>query len=437
MKITFLLIIAFCLGIASPASAQYRYGKRSLENASAQMTNAYLDSLRSYKVKQDSVYARRDSLPESLSGNSIDGRFYRLFTPLTFFHSVAGDILRIDRSGIYSDKLNSEIDSVLITTYLSRPDKVEDSEGRLAKVGKLKDQYETPVHHNVELTERVEQNPIEADTAPIHVLIRKPNFWKFAGDYYLQFLQNYVSENWYKGGESNYSMLGSVTLQANYNNKQKVKFENKLEMKLGFQSTNGDTLRTFRSTDDMIRYTGKLGLQATRKWYYTLQLIAQSQFMRGYKSNETKVYSDFLSPLNVNLSIGMDYSVNWLKNRLTGNIHLAPLAYNMRYVGRQALATNYGLEEGKKTLNDYGSEFTFDLKWNVLDNFSWQTRLYGYTTYERFELEWENTLTFQFNRYISCKLFLYPRFDDGTNRDAHHGYWQFKEFSSLGFSYSF
>ena len=46
------------------------------------------------------------------------------------------------------------------------------------------------------------------------------------GEYYLQMLQNYVSSNWYKGGESNYSMVASAIMQANYNNKQKVKFDN-------------------------------------------------------------------------------------------------------------------------------------------------------------------------------------------------------------------
>ena len=271
----------------------------------------------------------------------------------------------------------------------------------------------------------------------MEIVVKKPNFWKYSGDYYLQMLQNYVSSNWYKGGESNYSMVASVTMQANYNNKQKVKFDNKLEMKLGFQTSRGDTLHSFKTSEDLIRYTGKLGLQASKKWYYSLQLIAYTQFMRGYKSNDKKVYSDILSPLNINLSVGMDYNVVWFNKKLTGNIHLAPLAYNFKYVGRKELATRYGLDEGKHTLNDFGSECTVDLTWAFTNTIKWKTRLYGYTTYERAEVEWENTISFQFNKYITSNLFIYPRFDDGAKKDESHGYWQLKEYMSIGFAYSF
>ena len=179
---------------------------------------------------------------------------------------------------------------------------------------------------------------------PLEIIVKKPNFWKYQGEYYLQMLQNYVSSNWYKGGESNYSMVASAIMQANYNNKQKVKFDNKLEMKLGFQTSRGDTLHSFKTSEDLIRYTGRLGLQASKKWYYSLQLIAYTQFARGFKSNDATVYSDILSPLNVNVSVGMDYNVVWLNKRLTGTIQMAPLAYNFRYVGRKALATRYGLK---------------------------------------------------------------------------------------------
>ena len=87
--------------------------------------------------------------------------------------------------------------------------------------------------------------------------------------------------------------------------------------------------------------------------------------------------------------------------------------------------------------NDFGSEFTVDLTWQLMEMLKWKTRLYGYTSYERAELEWENTFTLQFNKWISAQLFVYPRFDDGVTRDDHHGYWQFKEYISIGFQYSF
>ncbi len=269
------------------------------------------------------------------------------------------------------------------------------------------------------------------------VEIKKPNFWTYGGDYYLQFLQNYISSNWYKGGESSYSMVGSATFSANYNNKQKVKWDNTLELKLGFQTSRTDSLHQFKTTEDLIRLTSKFGLQATKRWYYTLQFIGYTQFTRGYKNNDAYVYSDFMSPLNLNISLGMDYSVEALKSRLTGNVHLAPLAFNFRYVNRTELGPRYGLDEGKHTLLDKGSQVTIELLWKFSDNISWKTRLYGYTTYKRSELEWENTFSFKFNRFISANIFVYPRFDDNATRQDGKTYWQLKEYTSLGFSYSF
>ena len=134
----------------------------------------------------------------------------------------------------------------------------------------------------------------------------------------------------------------------------------------------------------------------------------------------------------------MDYTVEAMDKKLTGTVHIAPIALNFRYVDRLELGPRYSIANGRHTLLDCGSEFTLDLLWKFTDNIRWQTRMSGYTTYKRVELEWENTFTFKFNKYISTNLFVYPRFDDGTlNKDAHHGYWQLKEYASLGFAYSF
>jgi hypothetical protein len=68
---------------------------------------------------------------------------------------------------------------------------------------------------------------------------------------------------------------------------------------------------------------------------------------------------------------------------------------------------------------------------------TWKTRLYSFSSFHREELEWENTFALRVSKYISANLFLFPRFDDNRERDEKLGYWQFKEYSSLGFSYNF
>jgi len=285
--------------------------------------------------------------------------------------------------------------------------------------------------------------PDMPDAAPVEVAVEKPHFWKYKGDGYLQFMQNYVSGNWYKGGESNYSAVGSLTLEANYDNKSKWKWDNKLEMKLGFQTSRTDSLHKLKANEDLLRYTGKVGLQAAHKWYYTLQLLAYTQFTRGYKSNDVKIYSDFMSPFNLSVGLGMEYKVEALNKKLTGSLNISPLAFNYRYVGRSWFddktwfPTRYGIEEGKHHLNDFGSQLTASLEWKLNEVVTWKSRFYAFTSYHRAELEWENTFALRVSRYISANIFLFPRFDDSNKWDSDLGYWQFKEYSSLGFSYNF
>lgn len=418
-------------------NAQGRNHKEYSHNGKKQdkLVAAYCDSLTIFGNLQNEQSSYRT---DTASISTTAPRMHKLFIPLTFYHNTISNALRLNNNTArHKDALETSIDSTLIHIYLNRPDLVVNSQKRLDTYGTPTQEVNKPLRHNVDIVDQMAPKPLELGVTPADVMVKKPNFWSFTGDYYLQLMQNCVSGNWYKGGESSYSMVGSATLQAVYNTKQGFKWENKLEMKLGFQNSRSDSLHTIKTTEDLLRYTGKIGLQATKKWYYTVQLIAYTQFARGYKSNDAYVYSDFLSPLNANLSIGMDYNAVWLKGKLTGNIHIAPLAYNLKYVERLELATRYGLDEGKHFLHDFGSEFTADLTWQIANNLKWKTRLYGYTTYERTELEWENTFTFSFNKYISSNLFIYPRFDDGATRDSHHGYWQFKEYASLGFSYSF
>jgi len=401
---------------------QLREAKPQTSNLKPQTSSRFLsrwtDSLRIARQ-------RIDSLGGTKLTNLETGA---LFMPLGFYYNVTNDVL--------TQRNASTLSPTLMNVYLNHPEFVAVSENTLRNTAS---NITTPkvVTTTPEIVEQVAPKAEETTIDVVEVEVTKPNFWTFTGDYMLQFLQNFVTDNWYKGGESSYSMLGGITMQANYNNKQKVKWDNKLELKLGYITSHGDTLHKYRASEDLIRLTSKLGLQATKHWYYTLQMIAWTQFTYGLKSNDAFIYSDFMSPFNLNVSVGMDYNVEWCNKKLTGTIHLAPLAGNFRYVDRLALAERYSLKANHHTMLDYGSEVTIDLTWKFSDMLTWKTRLYGYTTYSRAELEWENTFSMKFNKYISTNIFLYPRFDDSTSRDDSHGYWQFKEYASVGFAYSF
>ena len=366
------------------------------------------------------------------------GQYSPLFLPFTYYGSVAHEALSLDGEP-------SEMSNALLDMYLRRPDLVQTTDAALRN--ELTTAAEQAVAPTPVLPPPAEEAaPIEPETPKADVEVKKPNFWTFKGDGFLQFLQNYVSGNWYKGGESNYSMLSSLTLEANYNNKSKWKWDNKLEMKLGFQTSPSDSVNKFKANEDLIRLTSKVGLQASKHWYYTLQLLAYTQFTRGLKANDKRTYSDFMSPFNLNVGIGMDYKMEWFNKKLTGTVNISPLAVNYRYVDRtifmngdtqQWFPSRHGLEADRHSLVDLGSQFTVDFTWKMAENISWKSRMYGFTSYKRVEYEWENTFSFQFNKYISSKLFIHPRFDDNRQRDDHHGYWMFKEFLSIGFNYAF
>lgn len=381
--------------------------------------------------------------------DTVNAGLYRLFAPLTFYHNVSANMLAINNMNTDADEA---VDHALMNVYLNRPDLVEATETQLQESGSLREDIDMPIAQTVELVDHVAPMPDEPEVVPAaEVEVTKPKFWTKKGDGFLQFMQNYVSDNWYKGGESTYSLLGSLTLEANYDNKGKWKWDNKLEAKLGFLTAKSDSLHKWKSNEDLLRLTSKLGLQASKRWYYTLQLLAWTQFSRGLKSNDHRTYSDFFSPFNLNVGLGMDYKVEAFGKKLTGTVNLSPIALNYRYVDRtlfpnQNTATpkdfswfpsRHGIDDEEHYKLDPGSQITADLTWKLNENVTWKSRFWAFTSYERAELEWENTFQLKVSKYITANIFLYPRFDDGNAPDDDLGYWQFKEYTSIGLSYSF
>lgn len=424
-------VIGCALGftLALTASAQTT-PKKQKENV---VIKQYEDSLLSLKQKyQHYRYTGADTL-------SNPYYFFLLSRP-TYYEDIVKRAMALPpRSAANRESALVDYSARLLAqVYGKYPSLIRYNEATFSEEGLRKDVLDEAPAPTVSLAEKAAPHP---DITPLEenldlgIVAQKPNFWAFKTNFSLQFMQTYVSDNWYKGGESNYSVLGGLIAEANYDNKQKLLFSNTLELKLGFQSSRSDTEHKYKTNTDLIRMTNKLGIQASKHWYYTLMLQSWTQFYKGYKRNDRTVYSDFMSPFESLLSLGMDYKLEKKRLRLTAT--LSPLAVNFIYVARRPLITTYGLKENHHTKFEFGSNITVNGTWEITPDIVWMSRAYLYTDYSRVQIEWENTFQFKINKYLSSCLFLYPRFDDSYARQKNRSHLQFSELFSLGLDLSF
>jgi len=419
--------------------------------------------LKKYSDTLSVLYDRHLGVLDSINNDSVPERYiesnplyYRLFVPLAYYYSPIHDAFypkwksfEIKEQGYPVDKLfpvdmtafnqteraNRVVNKALLATYLSHPDLIVNWEDNITRQSIFKVTGEEELRPKTSVANLFKPEPMTNNVHKVRVTLQRPNFWYTGGNGSLQFTQNYISDNWYKGGESTNSALMNLQLNANYNDQQKIQFDNTFEAKIGFNTVSSDTIRQYRINTDLLRLSSKLGVKATSNWYYTVSGEFNTQFFRNYKANTNQPVSAFLAPANLILSVGMDYKIN--KKKLTLSVFISPGAYNMRYVGNKDIdETQFGLKEGASFLHDVGSKFQSNLKWTIIPSVTWESRLYYFTSYKKVEAEWENTFNFVLNRYLSTKLFFHGRFDDGVSRDEGESYFQFKELLSFGINYA-
>ena len=385
------------------------------------------------------------------SSTTVSPYYYRLLDPGVYNASAAKNVMTLsdnESSTDYRDQLNHSIDQSLLNLYLQQPSKVKYSNDHLAEeeiVPSESPADEVILSSKVDdiLNKELQETPataIDDSIVDIGLKVDKPNFWTRKGEFSLQFSQNYFSDNWYKGGNNSQNLLSAIILEANYDDTKRIKWENRLELRLGFMTTTSDTCHTFLTSNDKIDLTSKLGIKAKKSWYYTVSAEAKSQFMPGYKTNDRRRYSSFLSPLDVYLSVGMDFKPT-LKNGNEFSLALLPISYKMRYLRDhdENIHSVYNMV-GKDCTHDIGSKIEMNSKLKLAKDFFWKSRFYYFTAYDYAESEWENSFQYQFSKYISAEVFTLWRFDDNRDRkyyDDNLGYFQFKEYFTLGLTYAF
>lgn len=384
------------------------------------------------------------------SSKTISPYYYRLIDPEVYSASAIKGMMTLeDLEGDKRDQINHFIDKSLVGLYLKKPSAVAYSDLNINQeqsVPVVKE--DEPIVLPVEKVDDILNNELEVKQAKdiddnivdIGLKVEKPNFWKFTGQASLQFTQNYFSDNWYKGGNNNQNLLASLILQANYDDQKRLSWENKLEMRLGFMTTPSDTCHKFLTSNDKLNLYSKLGLKAKKAWFYTATAEANTQFMPGYRSNNRLKFSNFLAPFDVYFSIGMDFKPS-LKNGNTFSLALLPFSYKMRWLNDKDdnIHRVYNMVDEDRT-HDFGSKLEMNCKFQIAKDFFWKSRLYCYSAYDYVEAEWENSFTYAFSKYINAEVFTLWRFDDNRDRkyyDEHLGYFQFKEYFTLGLTYAF
>ena len=413
------------------------------------------------KYKRELTQIRKNLADISVDSaeSQMSPYYYKLFGPGVFFRSVLDDKFKLDYTlpndwsspqqlsdGILErHHINASINDVLLGLYAENPQLFHYSDAQIASeetvsplsVASTSAEDLSSIYNKVDEIKDVAD---VLDSVDVDLQIVRPNFWTTTGKFSLQFTQNYFSENWYKGGNNNVTMLSNLVLEANYNDQKRVSWDNKLDLRLGFVTATSDSIHRYLSNNDKIQLNSKLGIKAAKNWYYTVSAEAKSQFLPGHKANDRRTYSKFLAPLDVYVSLGMDWKPKF-KNGNSFSLALLPFSYKMRLIDDDDVDIHRSNNMvGKDFQQDFGSKIEFNSKITIVKGLTWKCRCFYFTSYEYVESEMENVLSFQFNKYISSEVYTLWRFDD--NRDMKFyddtiGYFQFKEYFTLGLAYNF
>ena len=258
--------------------------------------------------------------------------------------------------------------------------------------------------------------------------------WRKEATIIAQMTQNYVSPNWYQGGVSSFAVLSIMKGQIDYYG-DRFTWENTGEWRAGGSTAKEDTLRFVACTDDLFRLYSKANYKAVNKLYYSFSAEFETRFFKTYKLNTMALKSGPFSPVRLNLALGIDYKP------IDGmSISFSPLAYKMIHVADTVNMNkaDYGIEAGKKTLNDVGSSIRFEYVWKPVREVALETKLYMYTNYKKVELDLEVNCDFIINRFFSARLMLHPRYDNTVILVGQEkAKMQFKELLSIGFAHKF
>ncbi|MCH5231013.1 MAG: DUF3078 domain-containing protein [Muribaculaceae bacterium] len=282
-------------------------------------------------------------------------------------------------------------------------------------------------------------NPAEAD---IQVAEIKKVHWLHKFGTQLQFSQAYVSPNWYQGGNSYLSMLFNFNWNVNLNQvyHPKLLFTSDLSYKVAFSSNPKGYYHRYTIAEDNFQYNLNAGYKAIKNWYYSFNLQFKTQLFNNFEENSNIRTAAFLSPADLNMGLGMSYNhTNKLKT-FTFTLTVSPLSYNLK----ACLKPNdiidhaaYGIAADRHTKSEIGSNLDFNMDWKVTANIGYKTRMFMFTDYHYYLWDWQNTVNFDINKWLSTQIFVHLRYDGSAESEGKWKRFMLREILSFGLSYTF
>ncbi len=261
----------------------------------------------------------------------------------------------------------------------------------------------------------------------------------------IQLSQNYISDNWYKGGQSNLNLHTRHYLNLQYRSFDgKIVWNNILEDKLGIYSSEDTNNKAgYKISDDLLRLRTNFGLKAGGNWYYSFDAELRTQLFDTYKHQADKetLQSAFFAPFNLNTGLGMNYSYSkqgkTYGSKFSFSTNIAPLSFTYKKsFSKDIDLARYGLSPDKLSTYSLGSTVRAKIDWQFNMDVSWTSRFYFNTSYSHIETEWENTLNMKIGRYFSTRINLHLRYDDSVPALKNwQRYLQINELLSFGFNY--
>lgn len=260
----------------------------------------------------------------------------------------------------------------------------------------------------------------------------------------LQFSQAYVSPNWYQGGNNNLNMLANIYYNVKLNPAfhPNLLFETTFQYKLGINNAPDDKVHDYNISDDLFQYNMLFGYKASKRWYYSTNVTFKTQLLNNYPPNSNDMKASFLSPGELNVGVGMTYNFVNSKKTFKFDASISPVSLNMKTcVNNNIDETNYGIKEGRHIVNEVGSNAEGKLTWDICDNINLRSRLFVFSDYSYIQSDWENTISFAINRFLSTQIYVHMRYDSSTppvtDRETKWHKLQLKEILSFGFAYNF